>query len=272
MNGIAATARFAAHGRRSSSRSQASRAAALLVLRARVGAALTPLHLLRKRRRRFRHRGAGRASRQRSASSCAARCAGYTKVHRRRRRDTVSAAGHRRSRAAWISIMAAMDREYRRPELCDLDRPRRRSRSASLTPSSLQLPSPDSCFQILVQAVSVRVHRDDGGEIAHPQVPHGFGRAELGERHAVRALDAACVVLRGSADGVQVNSPGLLEALAASRRPCRPSRQRRARRSGEESRPDTAPHGCSSSAPPRSPSSHHLPFSRPDRSDTEPRR
>ena len=45
-------------------------------------------------------------------------------------------------------------------------------------------------LDVLVQAVAVRVHRDDGRKIFDRQVPHRFGRAELEQRHAVDRLIA----------------------------------------------------------------------------------
>src|SRR5687767_8227485 len=59
-------------------------------------------------------------------------------------------------------------------------------------------------LHILVQAVSVRVHCDNGGEITDLEMPHGFGRAELGQRYTVHAFDAAGIELRGAADAVQI--------------------------------------------------------------------
>src|SRR5215510_63953 len=56
-----------------------------------------------------------------------------------------------------------------------------------------------------VQAVPVRVHCDDRREIADLEVPHRLGRAELGERDAVHALDAPGVELRRATDAVEID-------------------------------------------------------------------
>src|SRR2546426_10358485 len=69
---------------------------------------------------------------------------------------------------------------------------------------------PRLLFDVLVQTVSVRVHRDDRGEIFDGQVPHRFRRAELEEGYAVHLRDRARVELRGAADGVEVDSAVLL--------------------------------------------------------------
>ena len=53
----------------------------------------------------------------------------------------------------------------------------------------------------------MRVHGDDGGEIADVEVPHRFGRPELHQRDAVDAIDAARVELRRAADGIEVDGP-----------------------------------------------------------------
>src|SRR4051812_48188085 len=66
-------------------------------------------------------------------------------------------------------------------------------------------------LHVLVQAVAVRVHRDDRGEILHGEMPHRFGRAELEQRHVVYLLDRARVELRGAADGVEVHRAVFLE-------------------------------------------------------------
>src|SRR5947209_4548542 len=60
-------------------------------------------------------------------------------------------------------------------------------------------------LDVFVQAVPVRVHRDDRGKVFHGEMPHRFGRAELQQRHAVDARDRARVELRRPADRVEVN-------------------------------------------------------------------
>jgi hypothetical protein len=90
-------------------------------------------------------------------------------------------------------------------------------------------------LDVLVQAVAVRVHRDDGREVLDElEVPHRLGRAELEQRHAVHPFDAARVELRGAADRVQVDGAVLLQRRPASSAPCRPCRSRRARRSADD--------------------------------------
>ena len=64
---------------------------------------------------------------------------------------------------------------------------------------------PDASSTSLCRLVAVRVHGDDRREIADVEVPHRLGRAELHQRHAVDALDAARVELRRAADRVQVD-------------------------------------------------------------------
>ena len=66
-------------------------------------------------------------------------------------------------------------------------------------------------LDVLVQTVAVRVHGDNCRKILHGQMPHGFGRAELEERHAVDFLDGPRVELRGAADGVEIDGAVILE-------------------------------------------------------------
>ena len=49
------------------------------------------------------------------------------------------------------------------------------------------------------------------GKSRHVEVPHRLGRAELHQRHAGHALDAARVELRRAADGVEIDGAGLLQ-------------------------------------------------------------
>src|SRR3989304_2879725 len=72
-------------------------------------------------------------------------------------------------------------------------------------------PRPRFGLDVPVQAVPAGVHRHDGREVADAEVPHGFGRAELHERHTIGLLDAARVELRGTADGIEVDGSVLLE-------------------------------------------------------------
>src|SRR5690349_18468209 len=65
-------------------------------------------------------------------------------------------------------------------------------------------------FDVLVQAVAVRVHGHDRREVLDRQVPHRFGRAELHQRDAVDLLDRARVELRRAADGVQIHGAVIL--------------------------------------------------------------
>src|SRR5438445_9817857 len=66
-------------------------------------------------------------------------------------------------------------------------------------------------LDVFVQAVSVRIHRDDRWKIADGEMPHGFGRAEVEQRHAVDAGDRPRVELRRAADRVQVYGPVFLQ-------------------------------------------------------------
>ena len=91
------------------------------------------------------------------------------------------------------------------------------------SPSRFQLAA-GLRFDLRVQAVAVRVHRDDRREIADVEVPHGFGRAELEQRDVDHALDAAGVELRRAADGVEVDRRPTPSIQRAFSRPCRPCR------------------------------------------------
>src|SRR4029078_4292601 len=66
-------------------------------------------------------------------------------------------------------------------------------------------------FDILVQAVAVRVHRDDRREVLDLEVPHLFRRADLEQRHFIVLLDRPGVELRCAADGIQVHRSVLLQ-------------------------------------------------------------
>src|SRR5262249_20065948 len=91
--------------------------------------------------------------------------------------------------------------------------------SASSAGSGLIVVLPADHFQllpgflldVLVQAVAVRVHRDDRWKLLDRQMPHRFGRSEFEQRNAVDARDGARVELRRSADRVQVHAAMLLE-------------------------------------------------------------
>ena len=56
------------------------------------------------------------------------------------------------------------------------------------------------------------VHGDDGGKVLHAQVPHGFGDAEFHQVDVEHLLDGFGVILRRSADGVQVDRAALLQS------------------------------------------------------------
>ena len=56
------------------------------------------------------------------------------------------------------------------------------------------------------------VHGDDGGEPFHPQMPHGFGYAELEQVDVENLFDGPRVELGGSADTVEIDSSVLLES------------------------------------------------------------
>ena len=84
--------------------------------------------------------------------------------------------------------MAAMEHGYARPPLKEFA-------PALASMRSVDLQTPIVCevlarllLDVLVQAVAVRVHRDDRREILDREMPHRFGRAELEQRHAVHAL------------------------------------------------------------------------------------
>ena len=62
-----------------------------------------------------------------------------------------------------------------------------------------------------MQAVAVRVHRDDASEAFRLQVPHRFRNTELHEVDAIDVLEAFRIILRSAADGIQVNTAMLLQ-------------------------------------------------------------
>src|ERR1035438_2347947 len=65
--------------------------------------------------------------------------------------------------------------------------------------------SPGGLLHVGWQTVAVRIHGDDGREALHPQMPHGFGDAELQQVDAQHLLHGARVILRRAADGVEVH-------------------------------------------------------------------
>ncbi len=86
-------------------------------------------------------------------------------------------------------------------------RPRHRSDLNALKSVSLSISFPastpprSSLCRLLPWESIVTI----AGKITNVEVPHRFGRAELEQRHAGHALDAARVELGRAADGVQVD-------------------------------------------------------------------
>src|SRR5512147_2176110 len=86
-----------------------------------------------------------------------------------------------------------------------------KERSESCRSSEPGKDLPRSLLHIRVEAVPVCVHRHDGGELLHLDMPHRFRNAEFKEIDAVDARDAFRIVLCRAADGIEVDRAVLFE-------------------------------------------------------------
>ena len=68
-----------------------------------------------------------------------------------------------------------------------------------------------------MQTIPLRIHRDDGRELIHTKMPHGLRNAEIKQIHIEHILYRPRIILRRTADRIQINRPELLER----RRRCR---------------------------------------------------
>src|SRR5262249_32145077 len=63
---------------------------------------------------------------------------------------------------------------------------------------------PGVLFDVLVETVAVRVHRDNRWKLVHRQMPHGLRSPEFEKRHTLDAGDRTRVELRRATNSVQV--------------------------------------------------------------------
>lgn len=68
-------------------------------------------------------------------------------------------------------------------------------------------------FDISMEAVTVRIHGHDRCEAVHLKMPHRLRNAKFHEVYGVDLLDTFCVILRRTADCIEVDRAVLPKAL-----------------------------------------------------------